>query len=209
MSITRSDASSLEGPVAETGVIGPNAVTRVAEALTQAFGAGVCREIFLAAGVERHLSDPPREMVDESDVARLHRAMVERLGPTEAGNASRLAGRLTGDYLLAHRIPALAQILLGVLPRPLAARILVAAIARHAWTFAGSGAFSFSFSPKLQLRIARSPICRRLRTEGPACHYFAAAFERVFGAMLGPCVRVIEVDCEACGAPACRFDVSW
>ena len=120
---------------------------------------------------------------------------------------SREAGRLTGDYLLAHRIPASAQRVLKKLPRRLAARLLVAAIARHAWTFAGSGAFSYSFAPQLVLKLKGSPICRELRTQEPACAYVAATFERVFGEMLGPALS--ETECEATGTPACVFVVHW
>lgn len=194
---------------AAAGVIGPNAITRMSEALTIALGADVCREVFSAAGLERHLATPPMKMVDEIDVARLHRALIERLGPNEAAEISREAGRLTGDYLLENRIPAFAQFALSLLPRWLAASILVKAIARHAWTFAGSGEFTYRFTPHLQLRLVGSPICRQLRTQAPVCHYFAATFERVFGEMLGPSLRVVETECEASGAPACLFDVRW
>jgi divinyl protochlorophyllide a 8-vinyl-reductase len=148
-------------------------------------------------------------MIPETDVARLHRAVIEAMGETEAAIVSREAGRLTGDYLLANRIPAMAQRVLKLLPRALAARILVAAIARHAWTFAGAGEFTYDFSPRLSLRLKGSPICRELRTQEPACAYFAATFERVFGAILGPTLRVTETECEAAGASACVFDVRW
>ncbi len=195
------------GPAAS--VIGPNAVTRVAEALRAAGDELACRAIFRRAGVERHLDDPPTRMIDERDVAALHVAMVEILGARDAARTSIVAGRLTGDYLLAHRIPRLAQRVLRALPHAIDARILLRAIARHAWTFAGGGAFSYTFTPKLTLTLRGSPICRYLRTEEPACQYFAATFERVLGAMLGPRVRVIETDCEASGSDACRFSVTW
>ena len=90
-------------------MIGPNAITRMSEALTISLGSGICRDVFTAAGLERHLATPPTKMVDEIEVARLHRALIERLGPTEAAEISREAGRLTGDYLLENRIPALAH----------------------------------------------------------------------------------------------------
>jgi divinyl protochlorophyllide a 8-vinyl-reductase len=99
--------------------------------------------------------------------------------------------------------------MLKIMPRPITARILAAAIARHAWTFSGSGEFSYEFSPHPRLRIAGSPICKGLHTETPACAYFAATFERVFAEMLGPALSVAEVECEATGAPACVFEVRW
>lgn len=204
MSIARA-----EGETARLGLIGPNAITQMAAALFAVSGAPLRRDIFEDAGLARYLCAPPAHMIPEDDVARLHRAAIDRLGEAKAAEVSREAGRRTGDYLLANRIPAVAQRALKFLPRPLAARILVAAIARHAWTFSGSGEFSYDFAPHLRLRIARSPICKELRTEAPACAYFTATFERVFGEMLGPSLSVTETECAAMGAPACVFEVRW
>lgn len=191
------------------GVIGPNAILRVAEALAMRRGADMQRLVFAAAGLQRHLDAPPREMVDEWEVALLQRALVAQLGPDGAADISRLAGRLTGDYLLAHRIPVAAQRGLGVLPRRVAARLLTIAIARHAWTFAGSGQFSYRFVPFPRLQLARSPLCRLLELPEPACHYFSATFARVYGAILRTDVAVQEIACRATGAPACVFEVRW
>jgi divinyl protochlorophyllide a 8-vinyl-reductase len=203
MSITSTDAAR---PVA---VIGPNAVTRMAEALAAMGGEALCRDIFVSAGLAAHLATPPTRMIPETDVAALHRAAIEALGEERAAGLSREAGRLTGNYLLAHRIPQMAQRVLKRLPRALASRILVTAIARHAWTFAGGGEFTYRFSPRLTLTLKGSPICKGLRTEAPACSYFAGTFERVFGEVLGPSLRVTETECEATGAAACVFEVSW
>jgi divinyl protochlorophyllide a 8-vinyl-reductase len=205
MSITSTEAA--RPPVA---VIGPNAITRMAEALaTIGGGDATCRDVFASAGLSDYLATPPTRMIPETDVARLHRAAVDRLGEARTARISREAGRLTGDYLLAHRIPLLAQHVLKRLPRALAARILVKAIARHAWTFAGGGEFTYEASPQLTLRLKGSPICKDLRTREPACAYFAATFERVFKEILGPTLRVTETECEATGAPACVFEVRW
>lgn len=190
-------------------VIGPNAITRMAEAMAAMGGDGLCRDVFASAGLSDYLATPPTRMIPAADVAFLHAAAIERLGEACAAEISWRAGCLTGEYLLAHRIPPIAQRILKVLPRVLAARILVGAIARHAWTFAGGGTFSYDFSPQLTLRLKRSPICRGLRTQEPACTYFAATFERVFAEMLGPSLRVTEAECEATGAPACVFEIRW
>jgi len=209
MSIAHTEAEKTRlGPIG-VGLIGPNAITQMAAALSAICGERLRHEIFDDAGLARCLAAPPTHMTPEDDVARLHRAAIDRLGEAQAAEISREAGRRTGDYLLANRIPPLAQRMLKVTPRPLAARILAAAIARHAWTFSGSGEFSYEFSPHLRLRIAGSPICKMLHTETPACAYFAATFERVFTEMLGPALSVAEVECEATGAPACVFEVRW
>lgn len=191
------------------GAIGPNAVTRMTQALRALGDDTLCRRIFVRAGLAHHLAAPPTRMIPESDVAVLHRAAIEELGEARAAEISREAGRLTGEYLLANRIPALAQRVLKRLPRGIAARILVAAIARHAWTFAGSGAFAYAFAPQLTLKLTGSPICREIRTQEPACAYYAATFERVFAEILGPTLSVKETECAAIGAPACVFVVRW
>jgi divinyl protochlorophyllide a 8-vinyl-reductase len=191
------------------GVIGPNAITRVAQALTTEMDAALCRSIFAMADIERHLYTPPSHMVNEEDVSRLHLALVERLGPAKAAAISREAGRLTGEYLLANRVPHLLQTVSRRLPRGLSARILVHAIARNAWTFSGAGRFSFRFDHQLHLELAGSPIVRLLRTGAPVCHYFAGTFERVFREMVGPSACVLEIECESAGATACLFEVTW
>ena len=196
-----------------SGRIGPNAITRLAEAMPGRVGASVTREVFVRAGLVHHLLAPPHDMVDETDVRRLHGALRATVGEAAAQGLAREAGTLTAQYLLAHRIPGPVQTLLKLLPARLAARVLLAAIARHAWTFAGSGAFSHSCSwragPPATLRIRNNPLCRDLATESPACAYYAATFEHLFGQLVHRNSRISEVACEACGAEACVFQVRW
>jgi divinyl protochlorophyllide a 8-vinyl-reductase len=187
-------------------------VTRLAQALAAGPGAVVCDAVFARAGLARHLRAPPTDMVADGDVAQLQRALHAVLGHADAARIAREAGRLTGDYLLAHRIPHAAQWLLRRLPRRLAARVLVAAIARHAWTFTGSGAFSYAFGRRakgLQLQVIDSPVARLLHSDVPTCDYYVGTFARVFSALLGDRVRVVETQCAAQGAFACRFAVTW
>jgi hypothetical protein len=77
-----------------------------------------------------------------------------------AAEVARSAGRRTADYLLAHRIPKPVQALLKALPARLAARVLLSAIARHAWTFAGSGVFSASTGARARPSCWRSATTR-------------------------------------------------
>ena len=206
---TRTPEGDEGGPTRPNGRIGPNAITRMIEALRALEGDDECEAIFASARLARYLAEAPGEMVSESEVSDLHRATFLHLGPQRAARVSREAGRLTGDYLLANRIPAAAQKVLRVLPRGIAARVLLAAVSRHAWTFAGSGAFSYGFAPQLTLRIEGSPICLRLRTDEKVCHYFAATFEHLFRALVAPQTRVEETECEAGGAAACVFRVDY
>lgn len=200
---------------ANAGLIGPNAVTRLAEALDAMVGSEHTASIFGEAGQSYFLARPPTEMVDERAVTALHVAMRHQLDPARATAACRRAGELTADYLLANRIPRPVQGLLKLLPATLAARVLVAAIGRHAWTFAGSGAFSARFQPRaagrarLRFRIEGCLVCRRVSAKEPACEYYAATFERLFRTLVHRDAAVRETRCEACGDPACEFDIRW
>jgi len=192
-----------------TARIGPNAITRVAEVMRERFGPDGADGVFAAAGLSRYLAAPPERMVDEADVAALHRRLRETLGLQEARRIGRDAGWRTGGYLLAHRIPRPVQWLLRALPAPLAARALLASIARHAWTFAGSGRFRVLHGTPLLLFIEGNPLCRGVRADQPLCDFYAATFERLFHALVHPAAQVREVACESTGAPACVFEVRW
>jgi divinyl protochlorophyllide a 8-vinyl-reductase len=179
------------------------------EALTAALGPGPTETLFVAAGLAPYLAAPPERMVDEAEVIRLHQVVR---GALEAGAARRVAvdaGRRTGDYLLGHRIPRPVRLGLRLLPPGLAARALVAAIGRHAWTFAGSGSFAAHPGRPLVLTVAGCPLCRGAAAAEPLCDYYAATFERLFQALVSGRARVRETACQAQGAAACRFEVAW
>jgi divinyl protochlorophyllide a 8-vinyl-reductase len=211
--------------------IGPNAIIRLQEALQASVGSARARDLFERAGQGRHLAAPPVHMVDEVDVTALYTLLPLQLGSRLAAEVSGRAGLLTGDYLLAHRIPRPVQRLLHWLPATLAARVLIAAIQRHAWTFVGSGHFEVTKIPastrqarsvggphdargtdrhaRLLLRVGHCPICRGSAQSAPGCSYYAATFERIFVALVHPHTRVREEACQAMGASACIFEVSW
>ena len=193
---------------AAAGRIGPNAVTRLAEALDALRGHAETVAVFARAGLCDRLAEPPERMVDESEVIALHAALRARL-PGEAAAIAADAGRRTADYLLEHRIPRVMRLLLPRLPARLAARILLAAIGRHAWTFAGSGRFTVLPGRVPRFSIAGGPLARGMHAAAPVCDYYAATFQGLFRALLHPQAQVVETACEACGAPACVFEAHW
>jgi divinyl protochlorophyllide a 8-vinyl-reductase len=206
------------GAPARTARIGPNAITRVDEALRQFGGGALARAVFDRAGLEHHLRCPPAQMVDEQDVIRLHHALRALLDPAAVARVARDAGERTAVYLLAHRIPRPVQAVLRRLPAPLAARVLLRAIGAHAWTFAGSGRFEVRAGGwraasrggrPVRLVLHDNPTCRGIHAEEPACAYHAAVFERLFTTLVHPRARVVESTCAAAGADACRFEVRW
>jgi divinyl protochlorophyllide a 8-vinyl-reductase len=189
--------------------IGPNAITRLAEALRADGGEDQARQVFAAAGLADYLHAPPTHMVDEREVAMLHRALRAELGDPHAEAIARDAGARTGAYLLAHRIPRAAQWVLKRLPAVLASHVLLAAVRRNAWTFAGSGCFTARGGRPSRIAIAQCPLCHGAAAAGPSCAFYAATFERLFRALVTDRTRVVETACTAAGADACRFEARW
>ena len=189
--------------------IGPNAITRVAEAMQAQLGRRLTAEVFGAAHLGTYLEHPPTQMVDEAEVSHLHAMLRGELGGRVAAEVARDAGRRTADYLLAHRIPRPAQWLLRHLPAAKASPLLLAAIGKHAWTFAGSGRFSAEPGPPVVLTIRGNPMCRGQTSAVPVCDFYAATFERLFRVLVHPQARAVETACEARGDDACRFEVRW
>lgn len=203
--------SATHAPAPDKGParIGPNAIIRVAEALRTQHGEAVTAELFRRAGLEKYLPAMPGQMVDEGEVITLHQLLRPALGAESARAVAREAGLRTGDYLLANRIPRPAQFILRLLPPALASRVLLRAIGGHAWTFAGSGRFSAESAGKARLSIAGCPLCRGTTAEHPVCDYYAATFERLYRTLVSRRATVVETECQAVGAPACVFDITW
>lgn len=188
----------------EAGRIGPNAILQLVDVLERRGEFDLCRSVLAEASVVR----PPRDagMLPEADCAAVHQAL-RRMSPAAEGLLE-AAGLATGDYILTHRIPTLAQGVLRVLPGDLAARVLTKAIARHSWTFAGTGEFRVEGSRPLVVSVARNPLVAGWRAETPQCIWHVAVFRRLYGRLVWPSVQVREVACCACGDAACRFEIS-
>ena len=188
----------------DPAVIGPNAVIQLGETLAAHGEDRLAREIYLAAGCPDWLDHPPEAMVGEDAVVRLHAALWRIAPPELAAAYAAEAGMRTGDYILAHRIPKPGRLLLRALPAGASARLLVEAIAAHAWTFAGSGRFSHEAGTPLVVSIAANPLAGQ-----GGCVWHAAVFRRLFQSLVHPEARVRETACCAAGAPACRFEIAW
>ncbi len=187
--------------------IGPNAILQLAGVLAREAGSDAAHAVFLAAGLRHHLDAPPTSMVPEEDVIALYAALGTAMGPTRAAALARAAGLATAEYLLAHRIPAAAKWTIAVLPARWGCRLLCGAIARHAWTFVGGGAFEWRLGADLELTIRDSPFARGRRTASPVCDFYAGTFEGLFRALIDRRARATETQCAATGAPVCRFTV--
>lgn len=187
----------------EAGRIGPNAILQLVDVLERRGEGELLSAVLAEAGVQR----PSREagMLPEADCAAVHQAL-RRLTPAAEALLEE-AGLATGDYILTHRIPKLAQGVLRALPGFLAGPVLTKAIARHSWTFAGTGEFRVEDSRPLVVSVARNPLVAGWGADGPQCIWHVAVFRRLYGRLVWPSVSVKETACCACGDAACRFEI--
>ncbi len=181
--------------------VGPNAAIQLGHALKDTLGDATARQVFAAAGLSAWLTQPPGEMIDEVHVARLFRSLFGHLPDHTARTIAAQAGMRTADYLLRNRIPRPAQIVLKVLPANSAASLLLRAITRNAWTFAGSGTFTAHPGPPVVIEVADNPIAM------PGCSWHVGVFERLFRVLVSSDACVSHPKCCHDGASACRFEV--
>jgi divinyl protochlorophyllide a 8-vinyl-reductase len=168
--------------------IGPNAVIQLRDVLAETLGDVRGAQIFDAAGQSPWWRTPPTIMVPEAAVRAVHKAVVDHLGAAEAQALLAEAGARTGAYLLANRIPGLVRWLFPRLPALISARLLIRAVARHAWTFCGSGEFRYGFRRGLDLTVRHNPLAV---LGGDPWH--RAVFETLFRRLVSPACIVRPV----------------
>jgi divinyl protochlorophyllide a 8-vinyl-reductase len=187
-----------------SALIGPNAILQTLGVLDRVEGSALRGAVMAQAGV----AVPPADsgMLPEEDCAAVHHALRSLL-PSRADALLHASGLATGDYILRHRIPRAAQTLLRLVPGAWGAPILARAIARHAWTFAGSGQFRVASTRPLVFELSDNPLIKGAHADLPMCHWHTGVFERLFSRLIWPEVRVTETDCAATGGLSCRFEI--
>jgi divinyl protochlorophyllide a 8-vinyl-reductase len=187
---------------AQAGLVGPNAVIQLAVALRAApDAAGAAERVFVGAGFPRFLRSLPSDMVDEVIPARLFEALWRELPPAEAACIARDAGYRTGAYVLASRIPTAARLVLRALPPRFSAPLLLKAIRKHAWTFAGSGTCRVALGQPAVITIERNPLAM------PGCVWHVGVFECLFRALVSRRTSVRHAECRIDGVSVCRFEI--
>ena len=204
--MTHSMAAATES--ADTAArIGPNAIIQVAAALRAVGDEQRLRQIFATAGLSDCIDQPPAAMVAETAVARLHQAVRATLPESLATQIMTDAGKRTGEYVLARRIPAPVRVILPRLPVVLARKVLLKAIRGNAWTFAGSGQFSAQNGQPCIVEIKANPVVAGERAATPVCHWHSAVFATLFQRLVAPDFQVFETACCAAGSEVCRFEI--
>lgn len=135
--------------------IGPNAIIQTVAALQDLHGAAEAATILQQAqhaDLNDHL---PTEMIHEAEFHTLAAALTAVLGLAQTQQVLRQSGQGTARYLLAHRIPKPFQWLIKQLPWRMGLALLLMAIRQHAWTFVGSGVFTYTLAGQPRLIIVR------------------------------------------------------
>jgi len=195
-----SDGSEPTGVAAPVGKVGPNAVIQLGAAMTARLGREAAEALYDKAGVGGLLDNPPAEMIDQAIPAHMM-DVLRREWPADADPVLRDAGERTADYVIANRIPGFAKILLRALPPKPAARLLMIAIRKNAWTFAGSGRCETAARPHLLISIKDNPLAM------PDCPWHTAVLARLFQRLAASGTRVEHRACCRAGAEACRFEI--
>lgn len=185
-----------------TGRVGPNAIIQTRRVLARHVAPREVERLLVDAGLGAYVPGDPVDMVDASEVARFFAAIRASYGPGEADAVLREAGRLTGAYIVAHRIPRPAALVLRALPGMWAGPLLLRAIAAHAWTFAGAGRVSIRSRAPLSIDIAANPLAT------PGCPWHLGVLETLFGTLASKSVSLRHVGCCARGDASCLTEIS-
>lgn len=188
---------AFEGPAR----VGPNAVIQLAAALRDRWGAAEARRFFERHGLAALIDSPPESMIEERVPALLMTSLWCDYDPDTAAGIAADAGRRTADYIIAHRIPRIAKAAFRLAPRQAGARLLLSAIERHAWTFAGSGYCETFRQKPFLISIRDNPLAV------PQCCWHVAVFERLFRRLASGEAVVRHASCCLDGKAACRFEI--
>jgi divinyl protochlorophyllide a 8-vinyl-reductase len=207
-SSTLQAASMQPRPMPAGHRVGPNAIIQTREALDAICGSEMRRTLFAAAGLGRWQEHDPDHLVDAGDVQALSAAIARALPSRKAERVLSMAGGLTGGYILANRIPPFAQRLLRALPARCALPVLLMAVKRHSWTFAGAAPVTCGadWRGRGWIIIEDNPLCAG-RAGFERCIWHEAVFKRLFSELVSPGVTVQETACTGGGQPSCRFDI--
>lgn len=184
--------------------IGSNSVLQLIPLLDDILGEVERSRLMQISGMK----SPPKShgMMLEEPAAALHQA-IRAQHPDLARVLTARAGVRTADYIIAHRIPKAALQVMRTLPPWLAGPLLANVIAKHAWSFAGSGKFKVRSKQPVVFSLQDNPVVRGELSTEPICHWHSAAFQRLFSTIVDPNLHCVETQCCATGSDSCVFEI--
>lgn len=195
-------ASARSAVGAHADCVGPNAIIQIRPALARYVDADTLAGVFNAAGLGAYAVRDPAGMVPAADVARLFDALREKLGAEVTDSVLGHAGRLTGAYIIANRIPRFARAALRFSPARVAAPMLLNAIAAHAWTFAGGAEVRIGMRAPLWIEMGGNPLAT------PGCPWHLGVLETLFRTLASRTTMLRHTACCAWGDAVCRTEIS-
>jgi divinyl protochlorophyllide a 8-vinyl-reductase len=135
--------------------IGPNSIIQTVTALEATYGKKKSEAMLRKIGQGYLVGNLPKEMVEEAKFHSLVLALQKEIGDTATSAILKESGERTARYLLKVRIPGIFQKFLKLLPPRLAFKLFLFAISKNAWTFAGSGEFSYTMNrpPEIMVKV--------------------------------------------------------
>ena len=135
--------------------IGPNSIIQTVAALEETYGKTKAENMLRKIGQGYIVGNLPKEMVEETKFHTLVGALQKEIGETATARILQESGERTARYLLKVRIPGIFQKFLKLLPPRPAFKLFLFAISKNAWTFAGSGEFSYIMNrpPEISVKV--------------------------------------------------------
>ena len=133
--------------------IGPNSIIQTVAALEAKYGKTKAETILRKIGQGYIIGNLPTEMVEESKFHSLVTALLKEIGDAPTAAILKESGERTARYLLKVRIPGIFQKFLKLLPARPAFKLFLFAISKNAWTFAGSGEFSYTMNRPAEITV--------------------------------------------------------
>ncbi|NTU57296.1 MAG: bacteriochlorophyll 4-vinyl reductase [Chlorobiaceae bacterium] len=133
--------------------IGPNSIIQTVGSLETKYGKKPTEELLKKMGQGYLINNLPSEMVEESKFHSLVIALQKEIGEKVTAEILRESGERTAKYLLKVRIPGPFQAIVKLLPAGLAFKVFLFAISKNAWTFAGSGEFTYGSKPSPNINV--------------------------------------------------------
>jgi divinyl protochlorophyllide a 8-vinyl-reductase len=200
--MVKAPSGYLRKPTAPTFVAPQVALEVLSETETR-LGRPAMTALLAEAGLARFpgLTEP----LPEHAAHAIHRALRRR-HPDVAAEIFAEAGRSTADDLIVKQLSTRAQTMLTGGPWTIAAWLLGRWATQNSWTFAGSAVFAPTNA--LEYEMVGNPLIRGEAAPAPLCRFHEALFERLFQRLVDPNLVCRELECQATGAPACRFAIA-
>lgn len=165
--------------------IGPNSIIQTVAALEESFGKTETEAILQRIGQGHWIGNLPKEMTEESKFHSLVTAIEKEIGERKTSSILEEAGRRTAAYLLRVRIPSFFQKILKPLPPWLAFKLFLFAISKNAWTFAGSGEFSYTTgkAPEIKVKVTHP-------SKSVVGNFYLGTFEALLEELVNPNTRI-------------------